>query len=72
MSRASLTNLIDLFVKILTRINEGRAVDVIHIDFSSAVNKVPDGRRVQMFGPKGCQASWQIGLKTGLVIAASE
>jgi len=41
-----LTNLFEFFEEV-TKMIEGRAVDVVHMDFSKAFDKFPHGRLVQ-------------------------
>ena len=45
--RSCLTNLIEFFEEVTKMIDEGRAVDVVYMDFSKAFDKVPHGRLVQ-------------------------
>ena len=48
-------------------IDEGRAVDVVYMDFSKAFDKVPHGRLVQKVKLHGIRVSWQGGYKTDSV-----
>ena len=41
-----LTNLVEFFEVVTKTIDEGRAVDVVYMDFSKAFDKVPHGRLV--------------------------
>eukprot|EP00061_Rhincodon_typus_P007464 g29184.t1 len=45
--RSCLTNLIKFFEKVTKMIDDGKAVDVVYMDFSKAFDKVPHGRLVQ-------------------------
>ena len=59
-ARSCLTNLIEFFEEV-TKMIEGRAVDVVYMDFSKAFDKVPYGRMVQMVkshGIRGELARW--------------
>jgi len=42
-----LTNLIEFFEEVTRIIDQGRAVDVVYMDFSKAFDKVPHGRLIQ-------------------------
>eukprot|EP00061_Rhincodon_typus_P009059 g32237.t1 len=41
--RSCLTNLIEFFEEVMKIIDEGKAVDVVYMDFSKAFDKVPHG-----------------------------
>jgi len=59
--RSCLTNLIRFFKEVTKIIDEGRAVDVVYMDFSKAFDKVPHGRQVQkvrLHGIRGELAKW--------------
>ena len=59
--RLCLTNLVEFFEEVIKMIDEGRAVDVVCMDFSKAFDKVPHGRLVQKVkshGIKGELARW--------------
>ncbi|PLS49478.1 hypothetical protein CYV29_15670, partial [Carnobacterium maltaromaticum] len=59
--RSCLTNLIEFFEEVTKLIDEGRAVDVIYMDFSKAFDKVPHGRlmeKVKALGVQGVLARW--------------
>ena len=59
--RSCLTNLIEFFEEVTKCVDEGRAVDVIYMDFSKAFDKVPHGRlmkKVRMCGIEGKLADW--------------
>ena len=45
--RSCLTNLIEFLEEVTKMIDEGRAVDVVYMDFTKAFDKVPHGRLVQ-------------------------
>ena len=45
--RSCLTKLIEFFEKVTKMIDEGRAVDVVDMDFSNSFDKVPRGRLMQ-------------------------
>ena len=45
--RSCLTNLIEFFEEVMKIIDEGRAADVVYMDFSKAFDKVPHGRLAQ-------------------------
>jgi len=46
--RSGLTNWIEFFEEVTKVIDEGRAVDVVYMDFSEVFDKVPHGRLVQI------------------------
>lgn len=59
--RSCLTNLIEFFEEVTKMIDEGKAVDVVYMDFSKAFDKVPHGRLVQkvkLHGIRGELARW--------------
>ena len=59
--RSCLTNLIEFFEEVTKMIDEGRAVDVVDMDFSQAFDKVPHGRlmqKVKSHGIRGELARW--------------
>ena len=59
--RSCLANLIELFEEVTKMIDEGRAVDVVYVDFSKAFDKVPHGKLVQKVkshGIRGELARW--------------
>ena len=59
--RSCLTNLIEFFEEVMEMIDEGRAVDVVYMDFNKAFDKVPHGRLVQKVkshGIRGELARW--------------
>eukprot|EP00061_Rhincodon_typus_P009918 g33776.t1 len=45
--RSCLTNLVEFFEEVMSMIDEGRAVDVVYMDFSKAFDRVPHGRLIQ-------------------------
>ena len=45
--RSCLTNLIEFFEEAMKMIDEGRAGDVVYMDFSKAFDKIPHGRLMQ-------------------------
>ena len=48
-------------------IDDGRAVNVVYMDFSQAFDKVLHGRLVQKVKSHGSEVSWQGGYRIGLV-----
>ena len=44
--RSCLMNLIEFFEQVTKQVDEGKAVDVVYIDFSKAFDKVPHGKLV--------------------------
>eukprot|EP00061_Rhincodon_typus_P016653 g44980.t1 len=46
--RSCLTNLFEFFEEVTKVIDEGRAVDVVYVDFSKAFDKDPHGRLIQI------------------------
>ena len=57
----ALTNLIEFFEEVTKMIDEGKAVDVVYMDFSKAFDKVLHGRLVQKVkshGIRGQLARW--------------
>ncbi|PJG60108.1 RNA-directed DNA polymerase, partial [Aeromonas cavernicola] len=44
--RSCMTNLIEFFEEVTRNVDEGKAVDVVYMDFSKAFDKVPHGRLV--------------------------
>ena len=54
--RSCLTNLLEFFEEVTRKVDEGKAVDVVCLDFSKAFDKVPHGRlvrKVQSLGIHG-------------------
>ncbi|XP_072443501.1 RNA-directed DNA polymerase from mobile element jockey isoform X1 [Chiloscyllium punctatum] len=61
MGRSCLTSLIEFFEEVTKHVDEGRAVDVVYMDFSKAFDNVPHGRfmqKVRRHGIVGNLASW--------------
>ena len=56
--RSCLTNLIKFFEEVTKMIDEGRAVDVVYMEFSKPFDKVPHGRLVKSHGIRGELARW--------------
>jgi len=59
--RLCLTNLSELFKEVTKMIDEGKAMDVVYMDFSKAFDKFPHGRLVQkvrLHGIRGELARW--------------
>ena len=59
--RSCLTNLLEFFEEVTREIDEGKAVDVVYMDFSKAFDKVPHGRlvkKVQLLGINAGIARW--------------
>ena len=48
--RSCLTNLIEFFEEVTKQVDEGKAVDVVYMDFSKAFDKVPRGRLMSKMG----------------------
>ena len=63
--RSCLTNLIEFFEEVTKAIDEGRAVDVVYMNFSKAIDKVPHGRLVQKVKSHGISGELASGYKTG-------
>jgi len=53
--RSCLTNLIEFFEEVTRNIDQGRAVDVVYMDFSKAFDKVPHGKLIQKVKSYGIQ-----------------
>ena len=51
--RSCLTDLTEFFEEVTKEIDEGRAVDVVYMDFSKKIDKVPHGRLVQKLKSHG-------------------
>ncbi|WP_221628829.1 hypothetical protein, partial [Proteus mirabilis] len=51
--RLCLTNLIEFFEKVIKQVLEGKAVDVVHMNFSKAIDKVPHRRLLRRHGIEG-------------------
>eukprot|EP00061_Rhincodon_typus_P015190 g42725.t1 len=64
--KSCLTNLIEFFEEVTRRIDEGRAVDVIYMDFSKEFDKVPHGRLVNKFKSNGIQGELAIWIQDWL------
>ncbi|XP_072335049.1 multiple inositol polyphosphate phosphatase 1b isoform X1 [Scyliorhinus torazame] len=59
--RSCLTSLIEFFEEVTKHVDEGKAVDVVYMDFSKAFDKVPHGRLMQKVRRHGIVvnlASW--------------
>jgi len=59
--KSCLTSLIEFFVEVTKYVDEGRAVDVVYMEFSKAFDKVPHGRlmqKVRRHGIMGNLATW--------------
>src|SRR6218665_1095520 len=59
--RSCLTNLLDFFEEVYERIDEGKVVDVIYLDFAKAFDKVPHKRlakKLQACGITGQALTW--------------
>ena len=59
--RSCLTNLLEFFEEVTRKVDEGKAVDVVYMDFSKAFDKVPHGRlvrKVQSLGIHGEVVNW--------------
>jgi len=59
--RSCLTNLLEFFEEVTRKVDEGKAVDVVYLDFSKAFDKVPHGRlvrKVQSLGIHGEVVNW--------------
>src|SRR6218665_1329829 len=57
--RSCLTNLLEIFGEVYERIDEGKPVDVLYLDFAKAFDKVPHKRlakKLQACGIRGLQA----------------
>ena len=59
--RSCLTNLLEFFEEVYERIDEGKPVDVIYLDFAKAFDKVPHKRlakKLQACGIRGQVLAW--------------
>ena len=59
--RSCLTSLVEFFENVTKHIDEGKAVDVVYMDFSKAFDKVPHARlleKVRGHGIQGAAALW--------------
>eukprot|EP00061_Rhincodon_typus_P006513 g27225.t1 len=66
--RSGLMSLIEA-IKGMTRcVDEGRAVDVIYMDFSKAFDNVPHGKLTKKVKAHGIQENFAIGSKHGLMV----
>ena len=54
--KSCLTNLIEFFEEVTRNVDEGKAVDVVYMDFSKAFDKVPHGRLVKKVQSLGIDA----------------
>ncbi|XP_059806496.1 protein shisa-4 isoform X1 [Hypanus sabinus] len=59
--RSCLTNLLEFFEEVTRKVDEGKAVDVVYMDFSKAFYQVPHGkliRKIQLLGIHGKVVNW--------------
>src|SRR6218665_2164632 len=59
--RSCLTNLLEFFEEVYERIDEGKLVDVVYLDFAKAFDKVPHKRlakKLQACGIRGQALTW--------------
>eukprot|EP00061_Rhincodon_typus_P012926 g38983.t1 len=54
--KSCLTNLLEFFQEVIKKIDEGRAVDIVYLDFSTAFDKVPHGKLISQVRSHGIQA----------------
>jgi len=64
--RSGLTSLIEFFEDVTKHIEEGRAVDVVYMDFSKAFDKVPHGRLIQKVRRHGVQGNLAVWIQNWL------
>ncbi len=69
--RSCLTNLLEFYEAVSDWVDEGKAVDIVYLDFKKAFDKVPHRRllaKVTACGVAGQVANWiATGFATGLV-----
>src|SRR6218665_3866993 len=63
--RSCLTNLLEFFEEVYDRIDEGKPVDIIYLDFAKAFDKVPHKRLAKKLQGCGIRGQALIGFKAG-------
>ncbi|XP_060710826.1 uncharacterized protein LOC132835701, partial [Hemiscyllium ocellatum] len=64
--RSCLTNLIEFFEKVTKEVDEGKAVDVVYMDFSKAFDKVPHGRLMLKLRRYGIEDTLEVWIRNWL------
>ena len=63
--RSCLTNLLECFEEVYERIEEGKSVDVIYLDFDKAFDKVPHKRLAKKLQSCGLEGRYLLGFRAG-------
>src|SRR6218665_2046280 len=63
--RSCLTNLLECFEEVYERIEEGKSVDVIYLDFDKAFDKVPHKRLTKKLQSCGLEGRYLLGFRAG-------
>ncbi|WP_260439318.1 reverse transcriptase domain-containing protein, partial [Proteus mirabilis] len=64
--RSCLTNLIEFFEVVTKEVDEGKAVDVVYMDFSKVFDKVPHGRLLQLIRRYGIEGELEVWIRNWL------
>jgi len=63
-----LTNLNEFFEKVTNQVDEGKAVDVVYMDFSKAFDKVPHGSLLQKMRRHGIEGDLEVWIRNWLAV----
>ena len=69
---SNLTNLLEFYEAVSDWVDEGKAVDIVHLDYKKAFDKVPHQKLLAKVRACGVAGQVVIGLQTGLVVGSKE